>query len=212
MKCPRFRINFLAAGILCAVFSHTSTAQLAKHGEPECDSCKSGEYLQTVFDSVPPGMYVYVDDPPCLDGTGTTSGVSARISSSNKSDSEKAAGAVLPVANALGIGGDVKKILMDFAGANEKQYARCSAVCGAMPKGATLTAIRLYVESWNAPGQLNQCQPGSQCTGSGFSRAFPHTVSDQAVCVVVSNWSHNLTRKVKLQYWFKSDIQPVEYR
>ena len=197
--------------VACALSAYTlgANAQLFSPGTPGCESCKADEYLLRITDTVPAGgNYVHVDDPACGNAAEVNQQVGAIIAGAPKAaEGKKGAGEIKAVANALGVqGGTLGKLFADYADTNK---ARCHPVCATVPEGAVVTGLAFHMKPWNADG-LMKCQIGNQC--AGFARVFPHVQSKQAVCVVVSNWSHNLARPVKMEVWFKSAIQPVEYR
>lgn len=203
------RMRPLLFATALAFSSAAAQAQLFAPGSPGCENCKADEYLLRVTDTVPPGgNYVHINDPPCGNAKEVNEQVGALVATAPKAtEAKQASGEIKAVATALGIeGGTLGKLIASHSDTNK---ARCHPVCATVPEGATVTGLAFYMKPWNAEG-LNKCVIGNEC--AGFARVFPHVHSKQAVCVVASNWSHNLARPVKMEVWFKSAVQPVEYR
>jgi hypothetical protein len=119
-------------------------------------------------------------------------------------------GAATAVATALHVGGTVGQILQGYDQNSASNRARCTPVCGVLPDGAVLTALRVEVENATHHA-MEPCTPGTVCS-AGFSRVLPQYQTQNLICVVISNWSGDQSRKVKMSYWFKSAIPPVEIR
>lgn len=209
MSVVRYAGALLPAIFAGSVVSSTVYAELFQPGAPGCEKCAAGEYLLRIYDTVPPGgNYVHVDDPPCRNAKEINEQLATAIASAPSSENKnQATGELNAVAKGLGIsGGTLGKIYADYAGLNT---ARCHPVCVTVPEGAQVTGLSFYMKPWNSDG-LEKCQIGNKC--AGFARVFNHVQTKQSVCVVVSNWSHNLERPVRMDVWFKSNVPPVEYR
>lgn len=203
-----YRRYVFVIAALCSVSE--AQAELFHPGTSGCEGCKPDEYLLRISDTVPPGgRYVHMDDPPCANADAVNKQLGAIIATApSPSQAKEAAGEIGAVAKGLGIyGGMLGKIVSDYADLNQ---ARCHPVCATIPEGAEVTGIAFYMQAWNALNKV-KCDIGNQCI-AGFSRVFPHVQSKNAICVVVSNWSHDQARPVRMDLWFKSAIQPVEYR
>lgn len=199
--------GYLFIGVLLA--SSPAVAELFKYGEPGCDKCKQGEYLQRVKDTVPAGgNYVTIDDPPCAGDQDGTNKSAKAVKDTKDPRIEAGVGALAIAAQKLNIGGTIGGILTEMSDRNK---ARCSLVCGALPSGAEVTGVALYMKAYNAD-VMHKCEPGTKCVAQ-YARAFPPKTADNLVCIMISNWSHNLERPVVFEYWFKSPTKtPIEYR
>ena len=189
-------------------------AEFYKYGNAQCEKCSPDEYLEIVHDRINHGEYAYVDDPACGDISTTSQALASAVMNGLKAyngagGSEAFVGSLSSVANSIGIHGEVGNILNGYA--NSVGHAACKAVCGSLPPDATVTGNRVQVEGARdgQEGQMFTIKAGEK---GEWTHVFYPVASTGAVCVVVSNWSHNKDRNINFFYWFKTSAPLIEER
>ena len=192
-----------------------------------CSGCLPGESSITVRFNVPPGDYVFKEEPPCDDGESGDEALSSAL---------EAVAIYFGVPHvALGLqvlsdplvkkivnkqGGDVAKWLEPVTG---ERTATCASFCVNIPKGLH---YRGYVKWAHDEAGGSACNDVENCnstgaymgnTENGHSNRWNmgwsgwtglrHISSPDgtAACMVFKNWSHNRIRDVAVTYYLAPD-------
>ncbi len=205
-----FLLIFIVS-ISSLLFSQTKSVRSYKSGD--CPECKKNEYVAMAEFSVGPGDYVHVPDPPCAGSHKSVLSVLIHSYANSKIPGISSyAGPILSnISSELGktINTNIKGSFGKFSSDLTNPRANCRIIAVAIPKGSKYKRCMLYSYSLARKGSKKKLEwrnvkVGQDCEWSKFETEprIEWTGNGGIVWTIYKNWSHNLTRGVRIEAFF----------
>jgi hypothetical protein len=175
--------------------------------DENCPECKKNEYAAIAEYFVGPGDYVYVPDPPCAGSHKNVLSILIRSYADLKIPGISSyAGPILDkFSSKMGeaINTKIRSSFGKFSSYLTNPRANCRIIAVAIPSGSKYTGYRLYSLARNGSGWGN-VKVGQDCEWSKFETEprIEWTGNGGIVWTIYKNWSHNLTRGVRIEAFF----------
>jgi hypothetical protein len=147
---------FVLVIFIAVNFVVSARGEIVSYNDGNCPDCDPGEYRITVEDTVPPGDFVHVDNPPCRNSAESAGEIAKVLQSAvNKKFKGEFRRIAAPINDLIkNIDGEVSKYLRNLGGDIGKYLspftnprATCKPISAKLPNDATLTAYSLWIRN-----------------------------------------------------------------